>query len=375
MSGFQYVTVLLVEDHMEIRTLLASVLRSLGVGNVLRAPNGAEAMTLLRQTKTDPTKAGVGGIDAIISDWHMHPVDGAMLLRWVRRHKESPNRFMPFLMLSAYSDKDRVAFARDLGVTEFLSKPFAADSVATHLLSAVNDMRRYVKMGPYFGPDRRRREDLSEEEKRDLDKSDREKGVRFFDPPRDLRRKIGPDATFDLHAVMSAQRELDSWAEDYVDWTRSSLALLEAEVRSAERADEGTRRTIFTRINELSHELRGQGGIFGYPVISTVSTSLFELTAHNLDRSNECVDLIKKHTLTLKAVIREEARGDGGNIGRELVKELSKASLRFMEQGDRSRLVSREFQEMLRRNIRDTRADDLRDASSDGVENPAQIAG
>ncbi len=353
MSGFQFFTILLVEDHMEIRTLLASILRSLGVGNVLRAANGAEAMQILRDTKKDPARAGAAGVDAIISDWVMQPVDGAMLLRWVRRHKESPNRFMPFLMLSAFSDKERVSFARDLGVNEFLSKPFAADSVASHLITAITDSRRYVKMGPYFGPDRRRREDLSDDEKRNLEKSDKEKGVRFYDPPADLRRKIGPDAGFDLQASMSAQRELDSFSEDFIDWTTDAINKLQREVELASKADEGMRRQIFDRINLIAHELRGQGGIFGYPVITTVSTSLFELTLHNLDRSNECVKLIRDHSMTLKAVVREGARGDGGMIGRELVKELSRASLRFMESGDRARLVNPEFQDMLKRNIRD----------------------
>lgn len=353
MSGFQFFTILLVEDHKEIRALLASVLRNLGVGNVLRAKNGAEAMKILRDTKNDPSRAGAAGVDAIISDWVMQPVDGAMLLRWVRRHKESPNRFMPFLMLSAYSDKDRVAFARDLGVNEFLAKPFAVGSVASHLMTAITDNRRYVKMGPYFGPDRRRREGLSDEEKRDLERSDAEKGVKFFDPPKDLRRKIGPDAGFDLQAVLNAQRELDSFAEDFVDWTTSALGRLKREVQTAIQASESERKIIFERINLLSHELRGQGGIFGYPVITTVSTSLFELTLHNLDRSDECVELIKNHAMTLNAVLREEARGDGGMIGRELVKELSRASLKFMESGDRARLVNPEFQDMLKRNIRD----------------------
>ena len=124
MSVLNHSTVLIVEDQLQIRSLLSSVLRTFGVGNILRASNGAEAIELLRTMARDPTAAGAGRVDAILSDWVMHPVDGAMLLRWVRKHKESPNRFMPFVMITAFSDPARVQLARELGVTEFLSKPF-----------------------------------------------------------------------------------------------------------------------------------------------------------------------------------------------------------------------------------------------------------
>ena len=102
MSDLSRITVLVVEDALEIRALLVSVMRQIGVGNILRAGDGMEATELIREMRHNPIKVGASEIDIIISDWVMSPVDGGTLLRWVRRHKESPDPFMPFFIISGF---------------------------------------------------------------------------------------------------------------------------------------------------------------------------------------------------------------------------------------------------------------------------------
>ncbi|HAJ46633.1 MAG TPA: response regulator, partial [Alphaproteobacteria bacterium] len=93
---------LVVEDSTFIRSLVISCLNAMGVSQIKVAGHGGEAIEWLKLTKSDPMKAGVLSIDMVISDWEMEPVNGQMLLRWVRRHADSPNRFIPFIMLSGY---------------------------------------------------------------------------------------------------------------------------------------------------------------------------------------------------------------------------------------------------------------------------------
>ena len=49
----------------------------------------------------------------------MPPINGLLLLRWVRTAKESSNWFVPFVMLSGAVDRDYVMASRDLGTMEF----------------------------------------------------------------------------------------------------------------------------------------------------------------------------------------------------------------------------------------------------------------
>ncbi len=154
---FGLLTVLVVEDNSYMRSMQRMLLRALGVGNVVVAGDGGAAIEFLRKVKLDPAAAGVSTIDMIMSNWQMEPVDGAMLLKWVRRHKESPDRFIPFIMVSGYGDFGRVAEARDLGATEFMAKPYSVQKLLMRLMAVVAGQRQFVLLDTYFGPDRRRR--------------------------------------------------------------------------------------------------------------------------------------------------------------------------------------------------------------------------
>lgn len=158
MSGLDLdrLSVLVVEDSPFIRSLLINSLKILGVGKVSTKEEGGGAIEFLKQVKEDPMKAGVMEVDVILSNWDMSPVDGMMLLRWVRRHKDSPNRFVPFIMVSAYSEPERVLEAREMGVNEFLTKPFTINAIAQRLTSIIMAPRQFVHTKDYFGPDRRR---------------------------------------------------------------------------------------------------------------------------------------------------------------------------------------------------------------------------
>jgi len=151
-------SVLVVEDNLFIRSLIGNSLKTLGVGRLFTCEDGGDAINFLKLVKEDPMKAGTMSIDIIVSDWQMSPVDGMMLLRWVRRHKDSTDRFIPFIMITAFSESERVAEARELGVTEFLSKPFSIEAVWKKIISVIDRPRQFVHTSTYFGPDRRRQQ-------------------------------------------------------------------------------------------------------------------------------------------------------------------------------------------------------------------------
>ena len=166
--SFDRFNVLVVDDNGFMRMMLQTVLHALGVGNVITAGDGGEAIAFLKNVKEDPAAAGVSNIDMVFSNWEMSPVDGAMLLKWTRRHRDSPDRFMPFVMVSGYADRDKVQEARDLGTSEFLVKPFSVDSLCSRLMILIDRPRQFVLTPHYFGPDRRRREVEPESSERRL---------------------------------------------------------------------------------------------------------------------------------------------------------------------------------------------------------------
>ena len=146
---FDLLKILLVDDNHHMRVLLTEVLRAIGVKQVFEAADGADALRMLR---THP-------IDIVMTDLNMQPLDGIDFVRLVRNSRDSPNPMIPVIMITGHSTVRRVAEARDVGVSEFLSKPVTARGVIERINRVVENPRPFVRSGDYFGPDRRRRED------------------------------------------------------------------------------------------------------------------------------------------------------------------------------------------------------------------------
>jgi len=176
---FDRLNVLLVEDSQFIRSLILNSLKLLGVGNVFTVDHGGEAIHFMKRVKEEPMKVGVQQIDIVISNWDMHPVDGMMFLRWIRRHKDSPDRFVPFVMITSYTEPHRVMEAREMGITDILAKPFTINNIAEKLVAIIERPRQFVHTAEFFGPDRRRRK----LEFRDVDRrvlNDKSEGVEII---------------------------------------------------------------------------------------------------------------------------------------------------------------------------------------------------
>lgn len=141
------ISALVVEDLHPMRTVIVSVLDAFGIGTIYEASNGERGYELFQ--KHNP--------DIIITDWLMEPVDGLEFIRMVRKNKDSVNRLVPIIMMTGYSAMQRVTMARDLGATEFLTKPFTGRDLAKRINLIINRPRDFVETEHFFGPNRRRK--------------------------------------------------------------------------------------------------------------------------------------------------------------------------------------------------------------------------
>jgi two-component system, chemotaxis family, chemotaxis protein CheY len=146
---FDLLKILLVDDNHHMRVLLTEILRAIGVKLIFEAADGAEALQLLRSQP----------IDIVMTDLAMQPLDGIDFVRLLRNSGDSPNPLVPVIMITGHSTMRRVGEARDVGVTEFLSKPVTARGVIERIGRVVDHPRAFIRSGDYFGPDRRRREE------------------------------------------------------------------------------------------------------------------------------------------------------------------------------------------------------------------------
>lgn len=140
-------SVLVVDDNRLMRNLVRSVLFAFGVDNIEEASDGATALEALQKFPAD----------IVITDWQMGPVDGLDLTRIIRTAEDSPNPYLPIIMLTGHTEAKRVQEARDAGVTEFLAKPISSKMVYHRLVQLIEKPRIFVKARRFTGPDRRRK--------------------------------------------------------------------------------------------------------------------------------------------------------------------------------------------------------------------------
>ena len=138
--------VLLVDDDMSMRALIRDVLVAFGVSNIQTANDGTRAFEMLRSFAAD----------IVIVDWVMRPMNGLEFLKQVRNANDTPNPFVPAIMLTAFSDLERVLQCRDAGITEFLAKPITPATLYSRIVSVIEDQRSFIRSEDFFGPDRRR---------------------------------------------------------------------------------------------------------------------------------------------------------------------------------------------------------------------------
>ncbi len=147
--ALENVSALILDDNAHMRGLVRVILSGFGLRRIEEACDGNEAIDHVAD----------GDIDIAFVDFKLGGLDGLDFCRRIRLDPESPDRFLPIVMITAYSERNRVIDAINAGVDEFLVKPIRAVDVANRVNAVIERRRPFVQTPAFFGPDRRRRND------------------------------------------------------------------------------------------------------------------------------------------------------------------------------------------------------------------------
>lgn len=123
-------TILIVDDSMLNRTLLADIVE--GEYNVVEAEDGEAAVVQLQKLGT--------GISLVLLDYVMPRMNGFDVLRVMNEKRWIAD--IPVIMVSSENDPTYVERAYDLGVTDFISRPYDVNIVQRRV---VNTLALYQK--------------------------------------------------------------------------------------------------------------------------------------------------------------------------------------------------------------------------------------
>ncbi|SDF93969.1 response regulator receiver protein [Limimonas halophila] len=120
-------SILVVDDYKTMLRIIRNLLKQLGFNNIDEASDGSVALQKLRDKK----------YGLVISDWNMEPMSGLQLLKEVRADSKLSD--IPFIMVTAESKSENVLAAKEAGVTNYITKPFNAQTLKNKLTTVIGE--------------------------------------------------------------------------------------------------------------------------------------------------------------------------------------------------------------------------------------------
>ena len=138
-------------------------------------------------------------------------------------------------------------------------------------------------------------------------------------PPVRLADHVTAGAGPDLDTILTRVREgVERLTQEFVAVARATLTDLDANLAEARTSNGEDRRRALQRIFRDSHDLRGLGGTFDYPLITHIGSSLCDLIVR-LDTATALhLEAVELHISAMKLVVAEGMTGDGGQRGQQL---------------------------------------------------------
>ena len=123
--------ILVVDDMPAMRSILCRMLQELGFSQITAVEDGETAWEMLQNGIENPEEF----FELIIADWNMPGMSGIELLRAIR--SSTHTRLLPFLMVTSKGEQPNVFEATQLGVTDYIVKPFNGAQLGEKISAAL----------------------------------------------------------------------------------------------------------------------------------------------------------------------------------------------------------------------------------------------
>ncbi len=330
-------TVLIADQDTHLSHILKNMLEDMGFARVRLTHSGQHALELLQEVP----------FDFLITEWETRHMSGLNLIRHIRKHDESPNPTLPIIMVSGRAEQTDVLTARDIGINEYIIKPFSAGSVYNRLERIIDKPRQFVVAHDFVGPDRRHKglppEGVSDRRILKIKATEMPDGLtgnlqsgelpKIWLPDYSLKNKIGKDLS--LKALITpaminlAQASIDSIESESLQWIKQNLNDLKLLHRAMVDGRHAT--GAGKRMMEVALTLNARAGTFGFKRASEIAYMLYLFCRNRLQYKNAGHHIvIMKHIEVLHVVLSNDSRGMDNAEGGAIVSELHNLVNKFI---------------------------------------------
>lgn len=146
-----------------------------------------------------------------------------------------------------------------------------------------------------------------------------------------LKTKLGggiPEA-----CVHRAERAVASLKEQYLQWVEQDMTHLDELVThymTADTAEEA--QASILEMRRVVHDMRGQGGTFGFPLVSSVAGALVDILKRRDTNRVRMTRLIRLHADIIGRIVASRIEGDGGATGQRIVSRLMELTAEILDE-------------------------------------------
>ncbi|WP_341898107.1 Hpt domain-containing protein [Ferrovibrio terrae] len=136
--------------------------------------------------------------------------------------------------------------------------------------------------------------------------------------------KTGMDIKLDPETLKKMEQLVENSSTQFLDETVESLkGLREALGRAA--SEPSARREVLEHIREEAFQIKGMGGVFGYPLLTEFAKSLHDFLKELTDLDELQQEIVSIHVDTLYVVVSHRIKGSGGPLEAQLRASLKAA--------------------------------------------------
>ena len=290
--------------------VLKKMLEGMGFTNIHTTHDATMVLDVL---KSQP-------IDFLITEWNIDSSESNGVIKRIRRDPLSPNPTLPIIMLTGRAEHSDVLNARDLGINEYVVKPFSAKSIYARLERLVEMPRDFVVSPNFIGPERRskrppppgvadRRKIQPKPHKgRIAGKSlDTIGAPQIWEADFGLKEKIGlntPLSSIITPEILNqAQVAIAAIAGESSQWIKESLSELIASHKDYMK-ESNPPKSFGLHISNAALSLSSRAGTFGYQYAAQVAYMLHLFCRNRLDphKPIHCI-IVEKHIEVLQVAL------------------------------------------------------------------------
>ena len=125
--------------------------------------------------------------------------------------------------------------------------------------------------------------------------------------------------TMDFSAIDRAEKALSALTTEFFSWMDEEVQKLQNVFDDL--AANGPQGERLTKLYRVAHDIKGSASTFGFPFATTVANGLTQIILY-CDQDMPPLDIIRSHVLAIRAIVREDARGETDTTARALASQL-----------------------------------------------------